>query len=170
MTIKSYSEAVRQLDAFLSDRGMPRAVAAIHRKHIEAFIEDQLARLRPVSAANRYRSVQQFFKWLVSEGELRESPMVRMRPPTIPETPPPILREVDTDALFKVTAGTSFEERRDRALIRLLLDTGIRRAELAGLRSRISTSIRRRSTYSARAGGHERFRSTIRQRESSIGT
>ena len=62
-TTKAYLDAVARLDAFLEARGMPRAVAAIHREHVEAFVEDQLARLKPASAANRYRSLQQFFRW-----------------------------------------------------------------------------------------------------------
>jgi hypothetical protein len=57
----------------------------------EAFIEDQLARLRPASAANRYASLRPFVARLVEEGELRESPMARMRKPRIPEYAPPIL-------------------------------------------------------------------------------
>jgi site-specific recombinase XerD len=134
MTVKSYSAAIRQLDAFLADRGMPRAVAAIRREHVEAFIEDQLARLRPASAANRYRSVQQYFRWLADEGEIKDSPMAKMHPPTIPEEPPAVLTDEQIAALWKRTAGTSFDDRRDRAVIRLLLDTGMRRAEIAGLR------------------------------------
>ena len=134
LTIKSYSEAIRQFDAFLEARGMPQAVANIRREHIETFIEDQLARLRPASAANRYRSLQQFFRWLVDEGELRETPMAKMHPPTVPEEPPTVLTDANLDQLWKVTAGTSFDERRDRAILRLLVDSGIRRAELAGLR------------------------------------
>jgi hypothetical protein len=58
-TIKAYQEAVAQLDRFLDDKGMPRDVANVRREHVEAFITDQLARLRPASAANRYRSLQQ---------------------------------------------------------------------------------------------------------------
>jgi site-specific recombinase XerD len=134
MTIKSYLEAVRQLDALLADRGMPRDVANIRREHVEAFIDDQLTRLKPASAANRYRSLQQFFKWLVDEGEVRESPMVRMKPPTVPETPPPVLREDDIKRLLATTTGQDFDDRRDKAIILLLVDTGIRRAEIAGLR------------------------------------
>jgi site-specific recombinase XerD len=134
MTIKVYGEAVRQLDAFLAERGMPRAVAAIHREHIEAFIEAQLHRLRPSTAASRYRSLQQFFKWLDDEGEIRDSPMAKMHPPTIPEEPPAVLTDDQLEALRKATAGTAFDDRRDRAIIALFLDTGIRRAELAGLR------------------------------------
>jgi site-specific recombinase XerD len=61
-TIKAYLDAVARLDAFLEGRGMPRAVTAIPREHVEAFVEDQLARLKPASAANRYRSLLQFFR------------------------------------------------------------------------------------------------------------
>ena len=98
-------DAVSRLDAFLEAHGMPRAVAAIRREHVEAFIEDQLARLKPASAANRYRSLQQFFRWLVDEGEIRESPMARMKPPTIPETPPDVLRRGRDRKLLDATAG-----------------------------------------------------------------
>ena len=132
-TIHAYLDAVARLDAFLEARGMPRNVAAIRREHVEAFIEDQLARLKPASAANRYRSLQQFFRWLVDEGELRESPMARMRPPTVPDAPPPVLRDDELRKLLDATAGQGFEERRDRAVILLLIDTGIRLGEIAGL-------------------------------------
>jgi len=133
-TIRAYSEGVRQLDAFLAAKGMPRAVAGIRREHVEAFIEDMVARLRPASAANRYRSLQQFFRWCVDEGEIRESPMAKMQPPHIPEEPPDVQSVVaQLGALLKATSGTDFESRRDRALISLLFDTGIRRAEAAGL-------------------------------------
>jgi site-specific recombinase XerD len=133
-TIKSYLEAVGQLDAFLADRGMPRAVANLTREHIESYISDQLARLKPASAAVRYRSLQQFLRWLAEEGEIRESPMARMKPPTIPETPPEVLRPEQIKKLLDATAGPDFDARRDRAIITILFDTGIRRGEIAGLR------------------------------------
>ncbi len=133
-TAKSYAMAVTQLDAFLAASGMPRTVSGIRREHIETFIEDRLANLRPATAANRYRSLQQYFRYLVEEGEIRESPMAKMHPPTVPEEPPPVLTDEQIAALRKATSGTGFDARRDRAVISLLLDTGMRRAELAGLR------------------------------------
>jgi site-specific recombinase XerD len=132
-TLRSYMEAVTQLDAYLAEHGMPTDVATVRREHVEAFIEDQLAHLRPASAANRYRSLQQFFKWLAEEGEIRESPMARMKPPSIPETPPTVLRDDQITKLYAACSGTEFDDRRDLAIIRLLVDTGIRRGELAGL-------------------------------------
>jgi site-specific recombinase XerD len=133
-TSKAYQAAAAQLDAFLAARGMPRAVAAIHREHVEAFVEDQLARLKPASAANRYRSLQQFFRWLAEEGEVRETPMARMHPPTVPETPPPVLQDDQLKRLLAVCGGSGFDERRDAAITLLLIDTGIRLSEIAGLK------------------------------------
>jgi site-specific recombinase XerD len=134
LTIKSYSQAVHQLDAFLAGRGMPRTVAGIRREHVEAFIEDQLARLRPASAANRYRSIQQFWRFLIDEGEVQTSPMARMKPPIVPEEPPELVSLDQWKALEKVTSGTSFDERRDRAILAMFNATGMRLAELSGLR------------------------------------
>lgn len=60
--------------------------------------------------------------------------MGNMRPPHIPETPPAILEDAQLKALLATVAGTDFDERRDAAMLRLFLDSGLRRAELAGLR------------------------------------
>jgi site-specific recombinase XerD len=81
-----------------------------------------------------YRSLQPFFKWAVGENEIESSPMERMRPPIVPEEPPAVLREAELKAIFDACSGSSFEDRRDTAIVRLLLDTGMRRAELAGLK------------------------------------
>src|SRR4051812_33617034 len=49
-TITAYSSAVSLLSAYLATIGMPRAVRAIKREHVESFIEDQLARHKPATA------------------------------------------------------------------------------------------------------------------------
>lgn len=133
-TRRAYLGALAQLALFLAERGMPTDVAVIRREHLEAFIEDQLARLRPASAANRYASIRPFFAWLVEEGELRESPMARMRKPKIPEYAPPVLTDAEIGALLRACAGTEYDARRDTALVRVFLSTGARLAEVASLR------------------------------------
>jgi site-specific recombinase XerD len=114
---------------------MPTDVTAIRREHVEAFIEDVLARHRPATAATRYRDLQQLFRWLLEEGEIRESPMARMRPPKLDERPVPVIAQEHLRVLFKVCSGKSFEDRRDTAIIRVLLNTGARLAEVANLKT-----------------------------------
>jgi len=134
-TVKTYREAAMLFARFLAECGMPQDVAAIKREHVEAFIEDQLKRWKPATASNRFRGLQSFWKWAVGEGEVKQSPMRRMRPPRLPEEAPPFLHEAELMALLKTCEkGQDFSEKRDLALIRTLLDTGARVGEIAGLR------------------------------------
>ena len=59
--------------------------------------------------------------------------MANMRPPQVPEDPPPVMSEDNLRALLKACEGQAFVDRRDMAIVRLFLDTGARRAEIAGL-------------------------------------
>jgi site-specific recombinase XerD len=59
--------------------------------------------------------------------------MDRLRAPHVPEAPPQVLAEDQLRRLLKACEGRTFQDRRDMALVMLLLDTGMRRAELAGL-------------------------------------
>jgi site-specific recombinase XerD len=132
-TVETYGEALRLFDAFLARQGMPRQIAGIKREHVEAFIAELLAKWKPATASNRYRALHSFFKWAVEEGEIKTSPMANTKPPVIPEQPPTVLNEEDLRRLLRQCEGKDFESRRDTAIIRLLLDTGMRRAELTGL-------------------------------------
>lgn len=134
-TIATYTIAVGQLADFLAAAGMPTRVANIRREHVEAWVTDLLARRAPATAHNRFRGAQAFWAWCVEEGEVRESPMARMRPPTLPEAPPPVLRDTELRAIL---AGCERDKtwlgRRDEAILRVFMDTGARRAEVLGLR------------------------------------
>jgi hypothetical protein len=145
-TVRGYSDAVVQFERFLTSQGMPTSVAAIRREHVEAFVEDLLNRRhrngvpwKPATANNRYRALRAFFRWLLAEGEIRVDPTARMRPPQDPEQPVAVLTDAQLAAILrtceKARGGTSNQEfvnRRDAALIRVLLDTGIRLGEIAG--------------------------------------
>jgi site-specific recombinase XerD len=134
-TVQTYLDALDHLDRFLVEHGMPRDVGLIRREHLEAFLVDLQEKGRAAaSVANRYRSLQQFFRWLTDEGEIRENPMARMRPPAVPLQPPPVLSDDELRALLRACEGTELESRRDMAIVRLLSDTGMRRAECAGLK------------------------------------
>lgn len=132
-TVKSYLEAVAGLGAYLTEQGMPTELASIHREHVESYIAELRDTRKPATAANRYRSLHVFFHWLEDEGEIPASPMGRMRQPKVPVDRPPVLSDEAVIALLKVCAGQGFMERRDTAILRLLIDTGLRRAELAGI-------------------------------------
>ncbi|HUW45601.1 MAG TPA: tyrosine-type recombinase/integrase [Dehalococcoidia bacterium] len=133
-TLETYGESIRQFIKFLARKEIAVSPANITRGQVEDFITELLAKWKPATANNRYRAIGRYFKWLVEEGEITESPMLKMHPPKIPEQPPEVLTPEDIKSILKVCEGRDFLARRDMAIIRLLLDTGLRRGELAGLK------------------------------------
>src|SRR5687767_15329095 len=78
-TIQTYLEALGQLEAHLAAAGHSGLVGEVRREHVEDYIAELVARFRPATAANRYKSLRVFFRWCVDQGALAESPMARMR-------------------------------------------------------------------------------------------
>jgi site-specific recombinase XerD len=129
-----YLESLRQLERFLAASSLPGAPEALRLEHIEAWIDDLLGRCKPATASVRFRSARQFFKFLLEEGEIDASPMRAMRPPIVPEQPVAVVPTGELEHLIRSVSGRTFSERRDIAIIRLFLDTGMRLSKLAGLR------------------------------------
>lgn len=133
-TIAVYCTSVERLERYLQANGMPTRMSGIRREHIEAWLVELGQEGKAAATLSvYYRSLQPFFSWAVSEGEVDSSPMERMKPPLVPEQPVAVISDVQVEALLRACQGTAFEDRRDEAIVRLLLDTGMRRGECAGL-------------------------------------
>ena len=132
-TLETYGESVQQLAEFLADKGMPTDPAAITREHVTEWINHLLGRWKASTANNRYRGAASFFSYLVEAGELKVSPMARMKPPKIEEMEVPVVSDADLQLLLKACGGKHFRDRRDAALIRAFVDTGLRVSEMSGI-------------------------------------
>jgi site-specific recombinase XerD len=133
-TVGTYLESTGQFAQFVAATGRPATLDALRREDLEAFIEDLLGRHSPATARNRYAGLQAFFRWAIEEELIDASPMARMRPPKVPEQAPAILREPELKALLRIVdADRTLAGRRDAAILRVFIDTGARRAEVANL-------------------------------------
>lgn len=132
-TISLYIGAGELLGTFLAERGGATDPAQVTRADVEAFIADLLATRSASTAATRYRSLQQFFRWLVLEAEIDRSPMEGMQPPKLEEKPVPVVGIDDLSAFPTAAGGKDFEARRDTAIMRVFIHTGIRAGEMTGL-------------------------------------
>jgi len=131
-TAQKYTTAGCLFDAFVADRATMRHLGQVTKADVEDWVISlHAARLKPSTVSNRYRSLQQFFRWAVEEEEIERSPMDRMKAPAVPDVPVPVIGEDDLRVLMKSLEGRTFRDRRDNAIIRLFLDTGLRRSELA---------------------------------------
>jgi site-specific recombinase XerD len=111
---------------FIAEQGRPRLIVdSLGRKHRSG---------SPATALVRFKSLQQFFRHCVEEGELEASPMAGMRAPKTDDVPVAIVGDEILTALLKARSGKSFVNRRDAAILRVFLDTGCRLAEITNLR------------------------------------
>ena len=88
----------------------------------------QEAGLSPSSFAGFVRGLRPFSAWCAAEGLVAEDPLRRLPRPQVPSRLIGTLGPLELERLLAVAS------RRDRLIIALLLDTGLRLSELAGLR------------------------------------
>jgi site-specific recombinase XerD len=133
--LEIYREAGRQFHDFLVERHFPIDASRIEKLHVENWFiylrEERAAKDATIRA--RFSALRRFFNWCVLEEEVAVSPMVRMRAPRVDEPAPDVLTEPEARALLAACDGKDFEARRDMAIIRLMLDTGLRRFEVAAM-------------------------------------
>ena len=84
-------------------------------------------------ARQQYRSLRQFFGWLAAEDEVPD-PMAGLRAPAVRDKPVPFFTSIELSKLGKACQGSTFVQRRDAAILAVFRATGIRLAELAGIR------------------------------------
>jgi integrase/recombinase XerD len=114
-----------------------------------------LGRYSTAYASNQYRALQQFFKWLAAEDQLRD-PMAGLQPPRVAGKLVPVFTPGELTRLERACAGRSFTQRRDTAIIAVLTATGIRLSELAGLRCG-DIDLRQRELTVRGKGGKDRI-------------
>ena len=133
-TIIAYGGAVQMFGRWLMDHGHPTNVRDITKEHINDWIGELLETRKPTTAHQRWRGLQRFFGWYGEVDEDFVSPMRKLKPPRLPKLQPRVLEMDELRAILGTCQGSSFEDRRDNALIRVLFDTGARRHEIAALR------------------------------------
>jgi integrase/recombinase XerD len=96
-----------------SERSNVKVQSAISRTSINTYV----------------RAIKTFWSWMQRQGIIKYNPLAEVSAPKIPKRLPKILTEDELRALFRISLSD-----RDRALLMLLLDSGIRLTELANLR------------------------------------
>lgn len=154
-TSRIYLSALDGLIRHLLAQGMPTGARGVKREHIESYIAKRRETVRPTTLSLEFRALQQFFKWALEEEEIERSPMERMKPPRVPDSPVPVIAPADFRKLLKTAEGREYVDRRDTAILLTLFDTGIRLGELTGLKV-ADVDLRDRLAFVTGKGSHVR--------------
>jgi site-specific recombinase XerD len=133
-TLRLYGQAVAFFSRWLESEGREATIDELNRAAIREWLAVLSDIHEPGTVKIRYRGLFRFCVWLVGEDELASNPMATLSPPTLKMKPVPVISDEDLVALLKACAGKEFADRRDEALIRFLLDCGVRISEACGLR------------------------------------
>ncbi|BBG04196.1 MULTISPECIES: tyrosine-type recombinase/integrase [Pseudonocardia] len=135
-TIVVYVRGARQFTQWLAATHPEASLADVDRRTCQRWL-GKLADDGLSEATRRVRgiSLRLFLGYVASEPDsgLEQNPAEGLELP-VPKAPPvPVISDDDLGTLLRSMDGASFVDRRDTAIIRVLLDTGCRRGELAGL-------------------------------------
>lgn len=132
-TLKIYERSARHLIEYLAATHPRLTPGELRREHVAGFIDTYAPGRSAATVSQVYRALQQWMRWMVREEEIDADPMATMDPPLVPEQPVPILTDDQLRALLASCEGRRLVDRRDMALLRLMIDTGGRLAEISGL-------------------------------------
>jgi site-specific recombinase XerC len=141
-TIGQYRRHVRALARWLAAERLPPDVAAISHEDIAAYCASPAARCRPDGMAKTGTSVNAlrtslrgFFGYLHEAGYVAANPTRLLRRAICSPPPPRALTDDEQRRLLEVLDGNdSYEVRRDAALVRTMLGTGLRLSSALALR------------------------------------
>lgn len=131
-TIQSYSRDLVRFLGYLDKKGVSPIKAT--RKDITDYIESLEGSLSLRSITRGVSALKMFFRFLINDGKLTESPTRLLESIKLPQRLPGILSGEEVDLLLSRPDPSNNLGLRDRAMLELLYATGLRVSELIGLR------------------------------------
>ncbi|OJX56068.1 MAG: recombinase [Dysgonomonas sp. 37-18] len=132
----SYSEDLSQFVEFLAEHFSDTDIKHVDRDIIRMWIVSMMERKISARSVNRKLSaVKSFYRYLQKIGEVTVNPASKINGPKVGRPIPAFANSSDMEkVLDQEDYGDSFESLRDHIIIELFYVTGIRRAELIGLK------------------------------------
>ena len=132
-TIRLHQQSIRLYCDWLATQGLPADLDHLTRQLVRTWVAELAESRQPNTIRTRLLALTRFARFLAEEGIDDTNRLAGVVPPTAPDRPVPVFTDDDLAALLRVCSGKEFADRRDEAMLRLLLDTGIRVSELTGL-------------------------------------
>jgi site-specific recombinase XerD len=146
-TIAGYEILLRNFIWYCRQNEFPQIqrLTAVHVRHFFWYLSSETHRWNSTSPAAKrpaspttvngyFRAIRTFFNWLEREELIVENPFRNLKTPRPDNKVIPALTSSDLEKLFRRCAGNSALEVRNKAILSVFLDTGLRISELSSLR------------------------------------
>jgi site-specific recombinase XerD len=145
-TVALYQVVLKNFRWFCRQNEFPEAptLTTMHIRHFLHYLSTESNRWGSNNAAARrpatmttvsdyYRTLRGFFNWLEREDLLRDNPFARIRPPRVDQKVIQALTPPEIQRLFDLCSGRTTLDVRNKAILSVMIDTGLRVSELACL-------------------------------------
>ncbi len=137
-TIQAYANDLSQFEAYVKIHQAGFFTPAdidsdLIRNWMVALMDENVS---PVTVNRKLSSLKSFFKYLMKKKVLAANPATLLSGPKTRKPLPSFVKEKEMELLLdEGDPGDGFESVRNRLVVEMLYDTGIRRSELTGLRT-----------------------------------
>lgn len=135
-TTEAYQRDLSQFAAFLSETFEISRFDETEHIHLRGWVVSQIeGGVSPRTVNRKIATLKSFYKFLQAREHLTKNPATRLKPLKTEKKLPAFVRESEIDFLLdQIEFAQDFEGVRDKLLLELLYGTGIRLAELIGLK------------------------------------
>lgn len=131
-TLEAYSKDLNGFFQFLENRGL--SPLEVSQSHLMEYINMLAGVHSSRSIARNISTIRVFFRFLISEGKMENSPARLLESPKIAGRLPGVLSRQEVERLLSQPVPSTPKGLRDRAMLEVLYATGLRVSELVGLK------------------------------------
>tara|TARA_Y100000385_G_C13064420_1_gene626005 strand:- start:249 stop:1133 length:885 start_codon:yes stop_codon:yes gene_type:complete len=137
-TLVSYENDLFQFDNYLSNFYDSLSLVSVDMIHVRSYMVELLElQLAKSSVARKISTIKSLYKFLKKEQVISSSPVQLLETPKIDKRLPTFIKEDEIINLFEeFKFEDSFNGKRDRLILALLYQTGIRLSEIIGLKNK----------------------------------
>jgi integrase/recombinase XerD len=128
-TVQTYVRDVERFAATLNGTGPKNVTTADIREYFIAYADGR----SPKTTREAQLALRSFFRFLVTEGEVRRDPTKDMALAKYRVEPQPTYSEAEVKKLLLVCDHKTLDGLRNRAMVMVLFDTGVRESELLSM-------------------------------------
>ncbi len=157
-TVISYRNDLEQLYQYLQQASDINHISEASHFHLRSWMANMVEAGQSTRTINRKLSaLRSYCKFLMKRGLLQKDPTLKIQTPKIAKRLPVFVAQPDIAKLFtEIEFAEGYEGLRDRTVLELLYNTGMRRAELINLKDH-DVDIARRTIKVLGKGNKERL-------------
>jgi integrase/recombinase XerD len=135
-TMKNKRQEYRQLKEYLAEKRGVTVLQSITIYDLKSYVRyKQLSGLQPQSIVSMFKMIKAFFAWCEKEEYIENNIATKVETPKVPKKVLTGFTEAEVQGMIESFTFRNYLEARNKAIIAMLADCGVRAMEIRGLRN-----------------------------------